>query len=423
MITRLTFRVLFVVLAALALTALVASANDLPAPQKELPAVYEKGESASPAATAFESEPNNSFATADLMLPFELMAGTIASAGDIDVFHVLNLDDYGVYSPAVDIDAYNSGSALDAVICIYDHAQVQLACSDDSDGLDPFLYVFSMQDEDDYFITVRDYSANEGGPSYTYNLSVYGPTFVSPAAKGSVGGVAFQAGDILAHTDFSGYSEDVEKWMLFFDASDVGVTKNTSGIEVWTTGAAMSFATNQVIVAQSGASFTATPFDIVQFNATQWGPSTQGSFAPAMLLDGSTVGLSATSEKIDALTLTYSGRWGISTTGAAAVPSAAGGTLKARDEDIIELNATTGKWALVFDGSTVPGMAVEDVIAADFDGINGIDWLTLFIKGTGRLNGYPVTQKQPFYYYPDWPEESDAGGSFPFNVDGYSRRN
>lgn len=39
MITRLTFRVLFVVLAALALTALVASANDLPAPQKELPAV------------------------------------------------------------------------------------------------------------------------------------------------------------------------------------------------------------------------------------------------------------------------------------------------------------------------------------------------------------------------------------------------
>lgn len=117
-----------------------------------------------------------------------------------------------------------------------------------------------------------------------------------------------------------------------------------------------------------------------------------------MLLDGSTVGLSATSEKIDALARTYSGRWGISTTGAAAVPSAAGGTLKARDEDIIELNASTGKWALVFDGSTVPGMAVEDVIAADFDGINGIDWLALFIKGTGRLNGYPVTQKQPFYY-------------------------
>lgn len=39
------------------------------------------------------------------------------------------------------------------------------------------------------------------------------------------------------------------------------------------------------------------------------------------------------------------------------------------------------------------------------------------------MNGFPVTREDTFYYYPDWPEDSEVGRRYPFNVDGYSYRN
>ena len=54
-------------------------------------------------------------------------------------------------------------------------------------------------------------------------------------------------------------------------------------------------------------------------------------------------------------------------------------------------------------GAEVPGLAVEDVIAADYED-NGDDELVyLTILGTGRVSGYPVNQKDIFaitYLYP-----------------------
>ena len=406
-------RVLLIVLAALALTALVAAAQDAPAPAKEMPAVIEKGESASPAANLNESEPNNSFGTADMMGLADVVAGKIGVAGDSDYYHIY--DDYMPgYTALIDIDAQINGSPLDAKICVYDQDFVELTCNDDSDGLDSMLYVYIDDPEDDWeihlYVRVQELNhGNEGGNGYTYTLSVSRPYFVSPVANGTVSGLAFQKGDILSRT---GYNDGTMKWILFFDASDLGITQNTNSIDVSTAGAAMVFQGNQAI----GGLGTVTPYDVVWFNATRWGPTTYGWFSNTLLLDGSAVGLSAASEKIDALV----GNNIISTTGAAAVPAGGGGTLKGRDEDLISLNPSTGKWDMYFDGSTVTGLGTEDITAADRASDSVDPWLDFVIQGTGNVNGFPVNQKDIIQCYAFWPAWTEPSSEFPFTVDAIS---
>ena len=426
-------RVLIVVLAALALTALVAAAQDAPAaPQKTLPAVYGRGESAAPAANVNESEPNNSFGTADYIEwndlggPVDIMAGTINPAGDVDYFIFEDIGSYGNFY-VVDVDASAYGSPLDAYMCAYDHDGNELACNDDSDGLDSLLVVPPVDEDGVFYITVQELNhPNEGGNDYSYRLSVYVPLLLSATAKGSVRGVAFQAADILAFADFGGGNE---KWMLFFDASDIGITKNTNSFHLFndypaeSVRAAMAFAANQVITDVNGNKYTATPYDVIQFNATRWGPSTSGSFSPSMILDGSTAGLTTSGEKIDAISR-YSGNWlSISTTGAVAVPSVSGGILKGRDEDMVEINLSTRKWSMLFDGSTVPGLGVEDVTAAGSVRTTPFDNTLLVIQGNGVVDGTTLSQKGVYMYWsedPMWSELIFHGPvhGFNYNIDG-----
>lgn len=407
-------RVVFVVLAALALTALVAAAQDAPtAPQKALPPVYERGESASPAANVNESEPNNTFGTADMIGLFDVVSGKIGVAGDSDYYHFY--EDYMPgYTTLIDIDAQINGSPLDAYICVYDENFVELACNDDSDALDSMIYISFPDPEDtwiiDFYVRVQELNhGNEGGNDYTYTLSNSHPYFVSPVANGTVNGLAFQKGDILARND---YNDGSTKWILFFDASDVGITQNTNSIDVTPGGAAMVFQRNQVIPGLG----TVTPYDVVWFHATRWGASTYGFFDDTLLLDGSAVGLSAASEKIDALI----GSNVISTTGAAAVPAAGGGTLKARDEDLISLNTSTGKWSMYFDGSTVTGLGTEDITAAERASDSVDPWLDFVIQGTGNVNGFPVNQKDIVQCYDFWPPWTEPSLELPFTVDAIS---
>ncbi len=406
--TKQIARVLIVVLAVLALTALVAAAQDAPAaPQKTLPAVYERGESAAPAANVNESEPNNTFGTADMLGLRDVVAGKIGVAGDTDYYHIY--DDYMPgYTTLIDIDAQSNGSPLDAYICVYDENFVELDCNDDSDGLDSMIYISFPDPEDtwiiDFYVSVQELNhGNEGGNDYTYTLSNSHPYFMSPVANGTVNGLAFQKGDILAR---NAYNDGSTKWILFFDASDVDITQNTNSIDVSPAGAAMVFQRNQAIPGLG----TVTPYDVVWFEAAQWGPSTYGWFADILLLDGSMVGLSAASEKIDALI----GGNIISTTGAAAVPAASGGTLKARDEDMISLNTSTGKWSMYFDGSTVPGLAPEDITAADRDSDSVDPWVDFVIQGSGVLYGHAVNQKDVNQCYATGYGEVDCSWEIDF---------
>jgi hypothetical protein len=93
-------------------------------------------------------------------------------------------------------------------------------------------------------------------------------------------------------------------------------------------------------------------FDIVRFDATSWGNATAGSFS--LYFDGSVVGLDSGREDIDALSLLSDGRIIVSTTGSFSVPGLSG-----KDEDLIAFTptslgaATSGTWAMFFDGSDV----------------------------------------------------------------------
>lgn len=193
--------------------------------------------------------------------------------------------------------------------------------------------------------------------------------FLGAASAGTVGGVAFDAADILA------YDEDRGAWQLFFDASRVLAPRNVAAFAFDGPDILLVFAANQSI---AGAG-TFTPWDVARFSPTALGASTAGSFTWA--LDGSTAGLTTSGEKIDALAVAPDGRLLISTSGAAAVPGPGGALLKAQDEDVI---AFAGGWSLAFDGSTVVGLAAEDVNGLAIEAAGS---LTITILGPFNVGG------------------------------------
>lgn len=377
-------RIVIVVLAALALTVFSAAAQDQPA--KQAPATPERGESASPAAALTESEPNNGFNNADVMQLGDVISGKIGGPNDQDYFKI---DVPQSATVLIDVDAESLDSALDPVICIYDSYQTEQKCVDDTDGLDPMIFMDfcgpGCSPGTPYTIRVRDYSyPNEGGAAYIYKLMVYPPLLVSAATGGTVAGIPFTNADVLAHYDFA---DGTEKWMMFFDASDVGITKNVVALGTHDTyDFEIVLAANQMVNI-NGAPQMATPFDVLRFDGRQpghqIGPQTMGDFF--FEYRGGNYGLSAASEKIDALTYSYFA----STTGAATYNSGNA----ARDEDIFNLPYGYPE----FVGRNVPGLAGEDVIGADWAwNPGGFTDYYLTILGAGLVDGYRVTQKDIF---------------------------
>jgi len=192
------------------------------------------------------------------------------------------------------------------------------------------------------------------------------PFYASFGANGSVGGVTFRDEDILF---FDGLN-----WSLHFDGSDVGV----GGFDVF------SFyrvdADTILLSFNASVSFgtwVADPWDIVQFDATSFGNNTTGVFS--LYFDGNDVGLDTSGEKIDALEVLPDGRILISTTGTPTLSGFSG----LKDEDILAFTpatlgaATSGTWALYFDGSDVDlaTTSSEDIDALDIDS-NGVIYLS-----------------------------------------------
>ena len=218
------------------------------------------------------------------------------------------------------------------------------------------------------------------GPVWSFSTAG-GATFpdvfyVSPAANVTIAGVAYTGSDILK------YTRSTNTWAMFFDGSDVGVTKNVSAFAFLPGGdLLLSFAANQPLAGLG----TFAPHDVARFYPMQTGLITAGTFS--WRFDGSDVGLSTTGEKIDALDALADGRLLISTTGALSVPVLG----KQQDEDVIAFTptgvgaTTTGSWAAYFDGSTVTGLAAEDVNAFWLDETTGDRYLA--IVGAFNLGG------------------------------------
>jgi hypothetical protein len=149
-----------------------------------------------------------------------------------------------------------------------------------------------------------------------------------------VAGIPFQAADILAWSELN---TGEERWVMLFDASDVGITKNIASIGLPTDGwtgdtLIMSFSANTAI---PDLNQTATPYQLVgfDFDLNQVGQYTEGQFIGKFGFTG----LSTSAEKIDAWDSGGgAGCFGdaVSTVGAAAVTTWWGSVMKQPDENV-----------------------------------------------------------------------------------------
>ena len=411
----------------------------------QLPVVTEPGESAATIPwTNTEVEPNNTVAQVPLddygnLYDNQVWGGKIGSAGDVDYWRLAWFNDEypGVYvsndshlGVLIDIEAQSFGSAVDTVICLYSDDGYEVGCNDNTDTKDSMLY-FVLEGGRNYFLRVQN-ATGAGGSNYKYQVLVSSPLLISAAAAnlgtGYVDGIPFQAGDILAHSDFVVGGTTYQKWVMFLDLSDLNVKGNLTNLSGgWrnSDNLLVGFAGN---VTLPGITGLVKPWEVVRFDPTQIGPTTAGTFY--RWWNGNNQGLTTTAEKIDAIDWpSWNGntRLFVSTTGTALVYG--GPTqvkLRLADEDIGLWDTVGAKWARHFDGTNW-GIDAKDVIATSFtsgswydtDGGTNMKYYPSVLLGTAVLsfgsNTYTVTQKDivGFEYYEWWDDyDGDSGDGY-----------
>ncbi len=187
-------------------------------------------------------------------------------------------------------------------------------------------------------------------PPYSYN-----PLYLSFTSSQTIGGVSSADEDILKF--------DGTTWNLFFDGSDVGVGSSDLFAFAMLDADSLLMSFSSAVTVNG---ISATPQDVLRFDATSLGSTTAGTFS--MYFDGSDVGFDTSGESIDSLALFWDGSLLFSTTGSPSVPGVSG-----KDEDVLEFtptslgDVTAGTWQMYFDGSDV-GLGEssnEDVDALD----------------------------------------------------------
>lgn len=148
-------------------------------------------------------------------------------------------------------------------------------------------------------------------------------------------------------------------YQLFFDGSDVGLNNNNEDIDAFT------FLPDGSLLISTTGSFSVPLFgggtlngggeDVLRFTPSSFGAVTAGSWS--FFFDGSDVGLTGSTENVDAIAM-FGNQFLFSTTGGYSVPSG-GGTLIGGDTDLLAFTPssmgvnTFGSWGLFFDGSDV----------------------------------------------------------------------
>lgn len=381
---------------------------------KQLPVMNAPGESAAPLVwNVTETEPNDSCAEADIVTFGDVISGELSENGDGDYYQV----NFSGGKILADIDAESMGSALDSEICLKTNGAAfwDLGCNDDSDGWDSMFYTYAGETGGSVCIQVGDYDGL-GGPEWDYQLIVSQPLLISAAANGSqpgsVAGIPFQSEDILAWSDLN---TGDEKWVMFFDASNVGITENVWNIASaargplgTSQGILLGFAEDQYV---ADLNSIVTPYDVIEFIPRRYGPLTEGIPGEADFVwawHGQEHELTDRGEKIDAL-----GRydswyspyqndnclgWSISTINSSKVTHN-GKNLNFRDEDIACLaDDPAWNWFQLLKGSRIPGLAAEDIVALSANSVLGMnDSYNVTIEGGGWIAGQRyVTQKDIF---------------------------
>ena len=406
--------VLFLLALLPGMTAAVAQGQE-PASKAPLPAVTEIGES-SPDVDWVNDETkyNDTMATAESSQLCNqenyfncVLGGKIDAPGDTDYWALKITGGFGTHYPVlIDVDARSFGSPVDSVICLYADDGVLVGCNDDTGTYDSMLY-FNFETGRTYYLRITEWGGR-GGSDFKYQFYATTPLLISATTRGTVAGIPFQPGDVLAFSCEVGldfcyqYDDTFKKWVMFLDLSDLGVAGNLSNLAAgWRNSdfLLVGFAAN---VTLPGISGPVTPWEVVNFNPSQIGPDTEGTFS--RWWSGKDHGLTTTAEKLDAIDWPMwmgQARLYVSTTGTAAVPST---NIRMADEDIALRYWPPGeRWERYFDGSRVDGLAVEDVVAMDVSDHDLFgtesDRIFMVIQGSGVLgvNLLRITQKDIVY--------------------------
>ncbi len=165
-----------------------------------------------------------------------------------------------------------------------------------------------------------------------------GVIYTSPTGSGTVDGVAYTSGDILA------YDQATDAWSMFVDDATTLVNGNLNGFAFLADGRIMMSYLEPVAI--PGTPHTADDSDIILYIPTT------NSFR--YQFDGSDVDLSTATEDLDALALSTDGRVLMSTSGAYSVSGLSGD-----GEDLLKFintgwgGLTQGTWEMFLDGSSV----------------------------------------------------------------------
>ena len=377
--------VLFLLLALPGLTATLAQGINAP----EAPATW----------NIYESEPNNTLQTADVIQLNDLLGAQLGFDPD-EVYDECETDWFRFNMPhdgfvLIDVDGFD-GLSPGSYNYVYLYSENQTVINGwevggDSDP-DKKIFGFQKLNSGSYYLKVDGFD-----DCRPYEIALSTPLLISAAAAnlgtGTVAGINFQSGDILA---FSGLNNGEERWRMFFDASDVGVKTlvNVATAEGLTDEIRFTVGSNTAI---SGVG-VATPWDIIIFKPERfpwgeggYGDDTYGAFR--MGFDGSEHQLTTSGEKLDAIA---GGKYCdfLSTTGTAVVPNYSGTNIRFKDEDLGCWWLPSPEWLRAFVGADIQGLAVEDVFAAAYNDAESTMYLT--ILGSGRVAGHKLTQKDIF---------------------------
>ncbi|MCI0585738.1 MAG: S8 family serine peptidase [Planctomycetes bacterium] len=196
--------------------------------------------------------------------------------------------------------------------------------------------------------------------SFTAALSI-------PGLVGGPGGsTTADDSDIVRFTPSALGPNTAGIFTFHFDGSDVGLTSSSEDVD-----AIALDASGNLLLSTSGnasaAGASGEDEDLLRFTATGLGANTSGSFS--IFFDGSDVGLTSSSEDIDAAFLASDGRLYLSTTGSFSVTGASGA-----DEDLLRFtptstgSTTAGTFDLFLDGSAVGIPTTANLTAAFIDG-------------------------------------------------------
>jgi hypothetical protein len=144
------------------------------------------------------------------------------------------------------------------------------------------------------------------------------------------------------------------------------------------------------LTGNTGSSVSFTDADIVRLTS-----NSNGTYFYTMYFDGSDVGLTQSSEDIDAFAILADGTILVSTTGAFSVTGATGSTLSGNGEDILQFTPitlgtnTAGTWSFYFDGSDV-GLSGT---AENIDAIGVLPDGRVVLSTTGTVSVTGVTRE------------------------------